>query len=129
MAIDVDGLAWSHLAVGHQAPPQHGLEIQGTLHGDGLEETVLGGGRGEEEEAPRAGGGQPAFEQGRNVMLDVMPGDEMRVWLAGAVQNFDLLFGQEAGREGVGVRRFFCQAIVGEHRADEGGTDGKAQLG
>lgn len=33
-------------------------------------------------------------------MLDVVPGDDARARLAGAVEDFDLLFGEEAGWEG-----------------------------
>jgi len=39
------------LAACDETPPQYGLELQGVLDGDGLEETVLGGGRREKGEA------------------------------------------------------------------------------
>ena len=51
MTIDVDGVAWRDLAACDETPPQYGLELQGVLDGDGLEETVLGGGRREKGEA------------------------------------------------------------------------------
>lgn len=42
-------------------------------------------------------------------MLDVMPGDDAGARLAGAVEDFDLLFGQESGREGRGCQPFFLE--------------------
>ena len=51
VAIDVDGVSWRDLAACDETPPQRGLELQGVLEGDGLEETVLGGGRREKGEA------------------------------------------------------------------------------
>jgi len=51
VTIDVDGVAWRDLAACDETPPQYGLELQGVLDGDGLEETVLGGGRWEKGEA------------------------------------------------------------------------------
>jgi len=51
VAIDVDGVSWRDLAACAETPPQRGLELQGVLDGDGLEETVLGGGRREKGEA------------------------------------------------------------------------------
>ena len=51
VAIDVDGVSWRDLAACDETPPQGGLELQGVLDGDGLEETVLGGGRREKGEA------------------------------------------------------------------------------
>ena len=54
---------------------------------------------GEEEEPTGAGRGQPTLEQSRDVMLDAVAGDDAWVWLAGAVKDFDLLFGKESGGE------------------------------
>lgn len=48
---------------------------------------------GDEEETAGAGGGQPAFEQGRDVMLDAVAGDNDFARFAGAVEGLDLLFG------------------------------------
>ena len=54
---------------------------------------------GNEEEAARAGCGQPALEEGGDVMLDVVAGDDAGARLAGAVEDFDRLLGKEPGRE------------------------------
>ena len=54
---------------------------------------------GNEAEAARAGRGQPAWEEGSDVMLTVVAGDDAGARLAGAVEDFDLLFGKAAGRE------------------------------
>ena len=62
---------------------------------------------GNEEEAPRAGGGQPAFEQSGDVMLDVVPGDDAWARLAGAVEDVDLLCGEKSGGEWRGRQPFF----------------------
>jgi len=51
VAIDVDRVSWRDLAACDETPPQRGLELQGVLDGDGLEETVLGGGRWKKGEA------------------------------------------------------------------------------
>jgi len=48
---------------------------------------------GNEEKATRAGGRESAFEQGHDVMLDVVPGDDVGMGLAGAVEDFALLLG------------------------------------
>lgn len=39
------------------------------------------------------------MEQSGDVMFDVVPGNDAWTRLAGAVEDFDLLFGKEAGRE------------------------------
>ena len=62
---------------------------------------------GNEEKATRTGGGEPAFEQGGDVMLDVVPGDDAGAWLAGAVEDVDLFFGQKPSREGGRCQPFF----------------------
>jgi len=54
---------------------------------------------GDEEKATSAGRGEPALEQSGDVMFDVVPGNDAWTRLAGAVEDFDLLFGKEAGRE------------------------------
>src|SRR5262249_43230757 len=54
---------------------------------------------GDEEEAARAGRGQPAGEESSDVMLDVMAGDDTGARLAGAVKDFDRLLGKEPSRE------------------------------
>ena len=64
---------------------------------------------GNEAKATSAGRGQPALEQGGDVMLDVVAGHDAWARLAGAVEDFDLLFGQEAGREGHGGQPFFLE--------------------
>lgn len=51
MGIDVDGMTWRDVAKCDQACAQRGLEISGALDGNGLQETVLGGGRGKKGEA------------------------------------------------------------------------------
>lgn len=61
---------------------------------------------GNEEEAARAGRGQPALEEGGDVMLDVVAGDDAGTRLAGAVKDFDGLLGKEPGR-----RCRLCQAF------------------
>jgi len=55
---------------------------------------------GNEEKAARTGGCEPAFEQGSDVMLDVVPSDNAGTRLAGAVKDFDLLLRQESSRDG-----------------------------
>jgi len=62
---------------------------------------------GDQEETAGACGGQAAFEQGGDVMLDAMAGDDNFAGFAGAVEDLDLLLGQEARREGLGRQRFF----------------------
>jgi len=61
----------------------------------------------EKEEAPSAGGRQPAFEEGDDVMLNVVPGDDAWAWFAGAVQDFDLFLGQESSGQGRVYDLFF----------------------
>ncbi|MDH3604944.1 MAG: hypothetical protein OEU26_35520 [Candidatus Tectomicrobia bacterium] len=60
-----------------------------------------------EEKATRAGGGQAAPQQGRDVMLNVMLGNDAWTGLAGAVEDFDLLLGQESGGQWRGCQPFF----------------------
>lgn len=63
--------------------------------------------RGDEEKAASAGGGQPAFEQGGEVMLNVVAGDDAWTRLAGAAEDFDLLFGEEPRRKRCEYQLFF----------------------
>ena len=73
---------------------------------------------------------QAVLQEGGDVMLDVMPGDDAWAWLAGAVEDFDLLFGQESGGAVAWAAAvFFCQAVVGQHLGDESGADREAPLG
>lgn len=62
---------------------------------------------GDEEKAASAGGGQPAFEQGGDVMLNVVAGDDAWTRLAGAVEDFNLLFGEEPRRKRRECQLFF----------------------
>ena len=63
--------------------------------------------RGDEAKATSAGRGAPACAQGGAVMFAVVPGNDAWTRLAGAVEDVDLLFGQEAGRE-CGLWQPFC---------------------
>ena len=54
----------------------------------------------DEKKATRTGGREPAFEQSSDVMLDVVPSDNAGPRLAGAIEDFDLLFGQEPSGKG-----------------------------
>ena len=82
------------------------------------------GGGGDEEKAARTGGREVAFEQGSDVMLDVVPRDNAGTRLAGAVEDFDLLLSQ--GRAGLGEVSavFFGEAVVDQHLSHESSTDG-----
>ncbi len=40
-------------------------------------------------------------------MLDIVAGDDARAWLAGPVEDFNLLFGKEPCRERRGCQLFF----------------------
>jgi len=51
VGIDVDGMTRRDVAEGDQALAQCGLELQGALDGDRLQEPVLGGGRGKKGQA------------------------------------------------------------------------------
>ena len=51
MGIDVEGMTWRDVAKCDQACAQRGLAISGALDGNGLQETVRGGGRGQQGEA------------------------------------------------------------------------------
>ena len=62
---------------------------------------------GQKEEAARAGRRQPALQQGGDVVLDVVSGDNARAGLAGAGEDVDLLLSQEPSREGGRRQPFF----------------------
>jgi len=62
---------------------------------------------GNEEEATRACGREATFEQRRDVMLEVMPGDEAWTRLTGAVEGFDFLLGEKSSGEGLRYQPFF----------------------
>ncbi len=64
---------------------------------------------GNEEKATRTGGRESVCEQGRNVMLDVVPGDDAGMGLTDAVEDCDLLFGQEPSWEGERSQPFFLE--------------------
>jgi len=49
---------------------------------------------GNEEPTTRARGREATFEQSRDVMVDVVPGDDASAWLASTVEDFDLLWGE-----------------------------------
>lgn len=49
----------------------------------------------DEEEATSAGGGEPAFEEGGHVMLDVVTGDDECTRLARVIEDFGLLRDEE----------------------------------
>lgn len=49
---------------------------------------------GNEEPTPRARGREATFEQSRDVMVDVVPGDDAWAWLASTVEDFDLFWGE-----------------------------------
>jgi hypothetical protein len=66
---------------------------------------------GDEEKATRAGGGEPTFEQGGDVMFDIVPGDDTWPRLAGAVEDFDLFWSQESGRKGLRDQPFFLARL------------------
>lgn len=62
---------------------------------------------GNEKETTGAGGGESAFEQGAYVMFDVVTGNNEFARFAGAIEDFDLLLGQQARRERFQCQRFF----------------------
>ena len=51
---------------------------------------------GNEEPTTRARGREATFEQSRDVMVDVVPGDDAWTWLASTVEDFDLLLGEQS---------------------------------
>jgi hypothetical protein len=64
---------------------------------------------GNEEETTRACGREAPFEQRRDVMLEVMPGDEAWTRLTGAVEGFDFLLGEKSSGEGLRGQPFFSR--------------------
>ena len=65
---------------------------------------------GKEEEATRACGGAATFAQHRDVMLEVMPGDEAWTRLTGAVEGFDCLLGEQSSGEELRGQPFFLES-------------------
>ena len=51
---------------------------------------------GNEDPTTRARGREATFEQSRDVMVDVVPGDDTWTWLASTVEDFDLLLGEQS---------------------------------
>jgi len=51
---------------------------------------------GHEEPTTRARGREATFAQGRDVMGDVVPGDDAWTGLAGPVEDVDLLLGEQS---------------------------------
>jgi len=51
---------------------------------------------GNEEPTTRACGREATFEQSRDVVVDVVSGDDAWAWLAGTVEDFDLLLGEQS---------------------------------
>ena len=51
---------------------------------------------GNEEPTTRARGREATFEQRRDVMVDVVPGDDAGAWLASTVEDFDRLLGEQS---------------------------------
>lgn len=49
---------------------------------------------GNEEPTTRARGREATVAQSRDVMVDVVPGDDAWAWLAGTVEDFDLRLGE-----------------------------------
>jgi len=62
---------------------------------------------GQKAAAARAGRRPPALPQGGDVVLEVVSGDNARAWLAGAVEDVDLLLSEESGGEWRGPPPFF----------------------
>ena len=62
---------------------------------------------GNEEPTTRARGREATFEQSRDVMVDVVPGDDAWTWLASTVEDFDLLLGEKSSGEGLRYQPFF----------------------
>ena len=61
----------------------------------------------DEEKAASAGGGQPAFEEGGHVMLDIVTGDDEWARLARVIEDFGLLRGEEPRGERCWCHPFF----------------------
>jgi len=65
---------------------------------------------GNEEEATRAGGREATFAQRRDVVLEVMAGDEAWTRRTGTVEGFDFLLGEKASGEGLRGQPFFLES-------------------
>ncbi len=50
---------------------------------------------GHEEPTTRTRGREATFEQSRDVMVNVVPGDDAWAWLAGIVEDVDLLLSEQ----------------------------------
>ena len=64
---------------------------------------------GNEEPTTRACGREATFEQSRDVVVDVVPGDEAGAGLTGAIEDFDLLLGEKSRGEGLRYQPFFLE--------------------
>ena len=51
---------------------------------------------GQKEKPTSTGGGQPAFQEGGDVTIDVVARDEVRLRLVGAIEDFGLLWDEES---------------------------------
>ena len=86
MAIDIDGVIGRDLTEGDEASAQRGLEVQTVLHGDGLEEAVLGGWRrkkGETGQQAKVGAadridGTDTYRVAENRLEDQAQGEALR---------------------------------------------------
>lgn len=64
---------------------------------------------GHKKQASGARGCKAAFEQRREVMVDVMPSDDAWARLAGTIEDFNLLLSEESGRKGLRGQPFFLE--------------------
>ena len=65
---------------------------------------------GNEEPTTRARGRETTFEQSRDVMVDVVPGDDAWAWLAGTVADVDRLLGEQSRCKGLRCQPFFLES-------------------
>ena len=65
---------------------------------------------GNEEPTTRACGREATFEQSRDVVVDVVSGDDAWAWLAGTVEDFDLLLGEQSRCKGLRGQPFFLES-------------------
>lgn len=80
--------------------------LEGTSRRDEVTGAQLPKG-GKEETAPRPGGRASTLEQGRALLLDVVLGADAGTWRTGAVEDCDLLCGQESSGAGKRGQPFF----------------------
>jgi hypothetical protein len=65
---------------------------------------------GQKEKPTSTGGGQPAFQDGGDVTIDVVARDEARLRLVGAIEDFGLLWDEESrGEGGLGAPFFLAR--------------------